>query len=425
MGNLCIKSNKGATDSKSASGSPGYSEGSKCYTFTCTDTTPNAGAAGCWVNLKSNNRVLIRVLKHKDVVFLNATNNTLLDKEIILNDFLSSKVGFKFFKTKSAFEIEYASLQKLNENFTSSQDKTTLDTCTALYQNQGVNGFIIQSNSDKFTLTATVPRSPGKSTSKKEVKTRSAYVIMYTNCSYNLTQVPKNSLDVKKFMKDITPFMKKLHESDLEHLDLKLENIVYCKHDDKFRIIDFALTTNETQKSFQMSPPYMLPNILNYTRPNDWMGILANIPSPHASLDKKSLFRVQQSVFGNMEMYIKRHFPDVVRNPTAAVEDRLINDDKCMEQIFLWPQKTAFSRWIFRKTDDYALAMILYNIFGSEITVDGHKYNTYFKELLKVEPYFDSRPLRKTSIGPSDVRVAVGGLRKPRKASLLKKRVNK
>lgn len=387
MGNLCIKSD---TNSRSKS------SGSKCYNFKCTSDTPNAGVAGCWINIESKHykaisNDLLKALADTDVSFLNPVNNTSIDKTKILQDFSDNKIGFKFFKTESAFEIEYESLQKLNSKFTTPNEKKTLETCTALYQEQNVNGFIITSD-NKFTLTTTKMKT--SKSSEREVTTNKAYVIMYKNCYYNLREMllkNKSKFNATKFLNDIRPFMKKLHSVDLEHLDLKLENIVYCPNNG-YRIIDFAFAITETQKEFQMSLDYMLPHILFYKVYPRWA-----YQQDIRNAEDTNLFRIQQQVFNTIDTYIEENFKNLHNNA-----------QECKRQIDLWPEKTDFSRWIFRKTDDYAIALILYKMCGPEITKE-----TYFKELISAKPYFDDRPLVTTStLMPSDVNVTVAGSRR-------------
>ena len=263
---------------------------------------------------------------------------------------------------------------------------------------------------------------------------------MYKACSYNLTQLDKTIFDPTEFMENITPFMKKLHESDLEHLDLKPANIVYCPNNEtnKYRIIDFSLTRDIKNKdsTFQMSSYYMLPTIL------DFYGMLKD--ENERSDNLKSL---REEIKNTMEKYIKTTFKNesifTVPSPVGkfvALNEFDINKPFCGTLLKQWPKKTTiFSRWIFRKADDYAIALILFDMLGPDITKSDEEIDafykteiknnnknkekkqslldeknkimaaaTFFRELIKMAPYFD----KTYETRPLDIKLSLGGARK-------------
>ena len=68
---------------------------------------------------------------------------------------------------------------------------------------------------------------------------------------------------VKKYFKQIVEGVKYLHDKNIAHKDLKLENIVLC--DDKVKIIDFGFAVYDTEKSTKYigTLDYIAPEIVN------------------------------------------------------------------------------------------------------------------------------------------------------------------
>ena len=307
-------------------------------------------------------------------------------KRMVLDDFFNNRIGFKIFYTKDDFIKEVSNLNTLKQNC-----QGYIDDYTTLYNVNNNFAFML----NKYKNKSHKKNDRGiKITFKRYIKTGepddNIYIIMYKNCKSSLSKLllkdnkqTIENFNVEQFMNNITPIIRALHTSNKAHMDLKPDNIVYCNTDylcnnktPCFKIIDFSIFDLNMYNINEITIKQFKELLTKSNRTYDEELLITNIFSFSNTLnyllpDIISLFNLKNK---DDEKYERIKYINYLKIP----KDLYTIDDNKLS-------------YLFKKSDEYAIALILNQIKLIKYSITKNMDETfipYIVNLLNTDLYF-------------------------------------
>jgi len=361
--------------------------GDRCFYLTCKNAI-GEGGFGCFINNTKTN--FASVLENSEIQF-EYNNKDILDvqdvnnpRELIINKFKNNEIGFKIFFKSDYYNEELKNLNLLIDKVPACiEHYTTL----SIFDNN-VFGFILKHIPTPITKHTPTPTSTSKiinfryKTNGRDINSDEIYVIMYKICEGDTTF--KHKFDPDKFMKDITPLMSALHQNGFAHMDLKKENILYCKKctlplstDFCYKVTDFNIVRIDNITDVK--------EINKRTGPN-----FIGTPTLTLTLLGGEIDEYLQGLFQNAYM---TYYSNLAK----------INNDiiKHYYEIISKNNIIAANSFIYKKSDEYAIALTLLELLAlsgvkststPEYTINNMNVKKWiYKLLIPTELYFQNQ----------------------------------
>ena len=337
---------------------------------------PNTkGGNGCYIVYSDIYETLCNLFLQEDFVFLEPINvqysehhkpidNT--KKESIVNAFKNKEIGFKIFSS-----MKIAVFRKEIDSINTLITLKLVEKYTTICSIDNIMYFKISDPRIKFIW---------------ENDTSEIYIIMYKNCTNDLQKFIDNKSEntytiIQKLMDDITPLMEQLHLKKYIHFDLKPANIVYCDNLCKdlnacYRIIDFSLLKLTEDDNKEIHFKYIINNynIITY-----FTATTKNYVLPFLYTDIKTYIKKYNETNGDRSLIIETTQTDVTIDKL-----KIISLNNILELLISNNKKLPMA-YLYRKSDEYAIAQILFELCGNKITEENREY---INKLLSYKRYF-------------------------------------